>query len=40
MLGSWASGISSEDSSGGKRWLGQITKQGSSLSRFLVVEAA
>jgi transposase len=32
--------IPSEDSSGGKQRLGHITKQGSSLLRFLLVEAA
>ena len=32
--------IPSEDSSGGKQRLGHITKQGNSLLRFLLVEAA
>ncbi len=32
--------IPSEDSSGGKQRLGHISKQGSSLLRFLLVEAA
>ena len=32
--------IPSEDSSGGKQRLGHISKQGNSLLRFLLVEAA
>jgi len=39
-ISSYVGMIPSEDSSGGKQRLGHITKQGSSLLRFLLVEAA
>ena len=39
-IGSYVGLIPSEDSSGGKQRLGHITKQGNSLLRFLLVEAA
>jgi len=40
QLGSYLGLIPSEDSSGGKQRLGHISKQGNSLLRFLLVEAA
>ena len=40
QIGTYVGMIPSEDSSGGKQRLGHITKQGSSLLRFLLVEAA
>jgi transposase len=40
QLGSYVGMIPSEDSSGGKQRLGHISKQGNSLLRFLLVEAA
>ena len=40
QIGSYAALIPSEDSSGGKQRLGHISKQGNSLLRFLLVEAA
>ncbi len=40
QIGSYMGMIPSEDSSGGKQRLGHISKQGSSLLRFLLVEAA
>jgi transposase len=40
QIGTYVGLIPSEDSSGGKQRLGHITKQGSSLLRFLLVEAA
>jgi hypothetical protein len=40
QIGSYAGLIPSEDSSGGKQRLGHISKQGNSLLRFLLVEAA
>jgi transposase len=39
-LGTYVGMIPSEDSSAGKQRLGHISKQGSSLLRFLLVEAA
>ena len=39
-IGSYVGLIPSEDSSGGKQRLGHISKQGNSLLRFLLVEAA
>ena len=40
QIGAYVGIIPSEDSSGGKQRLGHISKQGSSLLRFLLVEAA
>ena len=40
QIGSYLGMIPSEDSSAGKQRLGQISKQGNSLLRFLLVEAA
>jgi transposase len=40
QIGSYVGMIPSEDSSGGKQRLGHISKQGSSLLRYLLVEAA
>ena len=40
QIGNYVGMIPSEDSSGGKQRLGHISKQGSSLLRFLLVEAA
>ena len=40
QIGTYVGMIPSEDSSAGKRRLGHISKQGSSLLRFLLVEAA
>jgi len=40
QIGSYVGLIPSEDSSGGKQRLGHLTKQGNSLLRFLLVEAA
>jgi transposase len=40
QIGSTLGLIPSEDSSGGRQRLGHISKQGSSLLRFLLVEAA
>jgi transposase len=40
QIGTYVGMIPSEESSGGKQRLGHITKQGSSLLRFLLVEAA
>jgi transposase len=40
QIGTYVGMIPSEDSSGGKQRLGHISKQGSSLLRFLLVEAA
>jgi transposase len=40
QIGNYVGLIPSEDSSGGKQRLGHISKQGSSLLRFLLVEAA
>jgi transposase len=40
QIGSYVGLIPSEDSSGGKQRLGHISKQGNSLLRFLLVEAA
>src|SRR6202790_2582408 len=40
QIGSYVGLIPTEDSSGGKQRLGHISKQGSSLLRFLLVEAA
>jgi transposase len=40
QIGTYAGMIPSEDSSAGKQRLGHISKQGSSLLRFLLVEAA
>jgi len=40
QLGSYLGLVPSEDSSGGKQRLGHISKQGNSLLRFLLVEAA
>ena len=40
QVGSYVGMIPSEDSSGGKQRLGHISKQGNSLLRFLLVEAA
>jgi transposase len=40
QIGTYVGLIPSEDSSGGKQRLGHITKQGNSLLRFLLVEAA
>src|SRR5215470_5132331 len=40
QIGSYVGMIPSEDSSAGKQRLGHITKQGNSLLRFLLVEAA
>jgi transposase len=40
QIGNYVGMIPSEDSSGGKQRLGHIGKQGSSLLRFLLVEAA
>jgi transposase len=40
QIGTYVGLIPSEDSSGGRQRLGYITKQGSSLLRFLLVEAA
>jgi transposase len=40
QIGTYVGMIPSEDSSGGKQRLGRISKQGSSLLRFLLVEAA
>jgi len=40
QIGSYVGMIPSEDSSGGKQRLGHISKQGNSLLRFLLVEAA
>ena len=40
QIGTYVGMIPSEDSSGGRQRLGHITKQGSSLLRFLLVEAA
>jgi transposase len=40
QIGNYVGMIPSEDSSGGKQWLGHISKQGNSLLRFLLVEAA
>ena len=39
QVGSYFGLIPSEDSSGGKQWMGRISKQGSSFLRFLLVEA-
>jgi len=40
QIGTYVGLVPSEDSSGGRQRLGHITKQGSSLLRFLLVEAA
>src|SRR5258707_42430 len=40
QIGNYVGMIPSEDSSGGKQRLGHISKQGNSLVRFLLVEAA
>jgi len=40
QIGSYVGLIPSEDSSGGRQRLGHISKQGNSLLRFLLVEAA
>ena len=40
QLGSYLGMIPTEDSSAGKQRLGHISKQGNSLLRFLLVEAA
>jgi len=40
QIGTYVGMIPSEDSSGGKQRLGHSSKQGSSLLRFLLVEAA
>jgi transposase len=40
QIGNYVGIIPSEDSSGGKQRLGHISKQGNSLLRFLLVEAA
>ena len=40
QMGNYVGLIPSEDSSGGKQRLGHISKQGNSLLRFLLVEAA
>jgi transposase len=40
QIGTYVGMIPSESSSGGKQRLGHISKQGSSLLRFLLVEAA
>ena len=40
QMGNYVGMIPSEDSSGGKQRLGHISKQGNSLLRFLLVEAA
>jgi transposase len=40
QIGTYVGMIPSADSSGGKQRLGHISKQGNSLSRFLLVEAA
>jgi len=40
QIGSYLGLIPCEDSSGGRQRLGHITKQGNSLLRFLLVEAA
>ena len=40
QIGTYVGMISSEDSSAGKQRLGHITKQGNSLLRYLLVEAA
>ena len=40
QIGTYVGMIPSEDSSGGKQRLGHISKQGNSLLRFLLVEAA
>jgi transposase len=40
QIGNYVGLIPSEDSSGGKQRLGHISKQGNSLLRFLLVEAA
>jgi transposase len=40
QIGSYVGLIPSEDSSGGKQRLGHLTKQGNSLLRYLLVEAA
>src|SRR5260370_38192497 len=40
QIGTYVGMIPSEDSSAGKQRLGHISKQGSSLLRFLLVEAA
>src|SRR6266705_5341000 len=40
QIGTYVGMIPSEDSSGGKQRLGHISKQGKSLLRFLLVEAA
>jgi Transposase IS116/IS110/IS902 family len=40
QIGNYVGMIPSEESSGGKQRLGHISKQGSSLLRFLLVEAA
>src|SRR6202166_3516723 len=40
QIGTYVGMIPSEDSSGGKQQLGHISKQGSTLLRFLLVEAA
>jgi len=40
QVGTYVGMIPSEDSSGGKQRLGHISKQGNSLLRFLLVEAA
>jgi len=39
-MGTYVGMIPSEDSSAGKQRLGHISKQGNSLLRFLLVEAA
>ena len=40
QVGTYVGMIPSEDSSAGKQWLGHISKQGNSLLRFLLVQAA
>src|SRR5262249_21337373 len=40
QIGTYVGMVPSEDSSAGKQWLGHISKQGNSLLRFLLVEAA
>jgi len=40
QIGTYVGMVPSEDSSGGKQRLGHISKQGNSLLRFLLVEAA
>jgi transposase len=40
QIGNYVGMIPSEDSRGGKQRLGHISKQGNSLLRFLLVEAA